>query len=129
MRLSVITDEISQDLKHALTVCHDLGITTVELRAIDGKNIVFHDMKSVLRIKALLQAGGFDVCSIASPFLKCSLWKTEIAADCCVIGACRGGSVRCRIMYRNRSDALRIAATCDGQNQVALSLAGKNVAS
>src|SRR5438046_2720547 len=81
MRLSVITDEISQDLKHALSVCHDLGITTVELRAIDGKNIVFHDMESVLQVKALLQDGGFRVCAIASPFLKCPLWNHQMGAD------------------------------------------------
>src|SRR5437016_78721 len=76
MRLSIITDEISQDLKHALAVCHDLGIDTVELRAIDGKNIVFHDIESLLQIRALLQSGGFRVCSIASPFLKCDLWDS-----------------------------------------------------
>jgi L-ribulose-5-phosphate 3-epimerase len=75
MRLSIITDEISQDLKHALDVCHDLGVDTVELRTIEGKNIVFHDEESLSQIKALLQSGGFRVCAISSPFLKCALWS------------------------------------------------------
>lgn len=73
MRLSIITDEITQDLSHALDVCDELGVRTIELRAIDGSNIVSHDNASVARIKALLDERGFQVCAIASPFLKCHL--------------------------------------------------------
>ena len=74
MRLSVITDEISQDLERALEVCEDLGLTTVELRVVGGANIVSHDQSSLQRIKSTLEAGGFDVCAISSPFLKCHLY-------------------------------------------------------
>jgi L-ribulose-5-phosphate 3-epimerase len=80
MRLSVVTDEISDDLEHALQVCRDLQINIVELRKVGEKNIVFHDMADLLRIKALLQRGGFRVCSIASPFLKSPLWSDETIA-------------------------------------------------
>jgi len=80
VRLSVVTDEISDDLEHALRVCRDLQINTVELRKVGEKNIVFHDMTSLLRIKSLLQKGGFRVCSIASPFLKSPLWNDETIA-------------------------------------------------
>jgi L-ribulose-5-phosphate 3-epimerase len=73
MRLSVITDEISQDLEHALEVCEELRIKTVELRAVGGANIVSHDRSSLERIKDILQEGGFGVCSISSPFLKCHI--------------------------------------------------------
>ncbi len=73
MRLSVITDEISQDLERALEVCEDLELRTVELRAVGDANIVSHDQSSLRRIKALLADGGFDVCAISSPFLKCHL--------------------------------------------------------
>ena len=73
MRLSVITDEISQDLEAALGVCEDLGIATVELRAVGGANIVSHDRSSLEWIKATLEDGDFDVCAISSPFLKCHL--------------------------------------------------------
>jgi sugar phosphate isomerase/epimerase len=71
LRLSVITDEISQNLEYALKVCADLGVDTVELRAVDGANVVSHDHASLERIGELLQDGGFDICSISSPFLKC----------------------------------------------------------
>jgi L-ribulose-5-phosphate 3-epimerase len=73
VRLSVITDEISQDLDHALEVCRDLGIRTVELRAIGGANVVSHDPSSLQRVKTSLEVKNFDVCAISSPFLKCHL--------------------------------------------------------
>ena len=73
MRLSVITDEISQNLEAALGVCEDLGVGTVELRAVGGANIVSHDQSSLERIRATLRDRDFDVCAISSPFLKCHL--------------------------------------------------------
>jgi L-ribulose-5-phosphate 3-epimerase len=73
MRLCVITDEISQDLAHALDVCEDEGVSTVELRAVGGANVVSHDDDSLEEIEALLDRRGFRVGAIASPFLKCHL--------------------------------------------------------
>lgn len=75
MHLSIVTDEISEDFHHALQVCRELGLDTVELRKVEGKNIVFHAQEDLQRIQALVQAGGFRVCAIASPFLKCA-WPT-----------------------------------------------------
>lgn len=72
MHLSIVTDEVSKDFRHALHVCQELNIKTVELRVIDDKNCVFHDQASLQRVQTLLQAGGFQVCAIASPFLKCA---------------------------------------------------------
>jgi len=74
VRLSVITDEISQDLDRALEVCEDLGVRTVELRAIGGVNIVSHDLRSLQWVKTTLEDKNFDVCAISSPFLKCHLY-------------------------------------------------------
>ena len=74
MRLSVITDEISQDLAAALGVCEDEGVGTLELRAVGGANIISHDQSSLKRIKATLEDRDFDVCAISSPFLKCHLY-------------------------------------------------------
>lgn len=72
-RLAVITDEISDDLTHALAVCSELGIRTVELRVVNGRSIVDHNDESLREIKAQLDEGGFDICNIASPFLKTHL--------------------------------------------------------
>jgi L-ribulose-5-phosphate 3-epimerase len=74
VRLSVITDEISQDLDYALEVCKDLEVRTVELRAIGGANVVSHDQSSLQRVKTTLEDKNFDVCAISSPFLKCHLY-------------------------------------------------------
>ena len=73
MRLCIITDEISQDLDHALDVCDDEGVSTVELRAVGRANIVSHDDDNVEKIKATIDRRGFRVGAIASPFLKCHL--------------------------------------------------------
>lgn len=70
MRLSVITDEISEDLDTALGVCAELGIQTVELRRVDGAFVVAHDAASLGRIRAALAAGGFDCAVVDTPFLK-----------------------------------------------------------
>ncbi len=75
MRLSIITDEISQDFPHALRVCRELGVATVELRRVEDKEIVEHDAASLARLRSLLRDQGLRVCCIASPFLKCSLWQ------------------------------------------------------
>ncbi|MGH2532970.1 MAG: sugar phosphate isomerase/epimerase family protein [Thermomicrobiales bacterium] len=87
MRLSIITDEITQDFAHALDVCEELGVRTVELRAVDGSNVVSHDQASLTKIKAQLEERGFDVRGIASPFLKC-----HIRGDGAPAGATHGAA-------------------------------------
>lgn len=81
MRLSIITDEISQDFLHALRVCREIGVDTIELRRVEEREIVFHDATSLARLKSLLRAQGLRVCCIASPFLKCPLWRETTLTD------------------------------------------------
>lgn len=77
--LAVITDEISEDLRHALAVCTDLGIRDVELRSIDGASIVDKTDTQIADIRALLTDGGFRVVNIASPFLKTHISDDQVA--------------------------------------------------
>ena len=70
MRLSAITDEISQDLDTALRVCESLGIETVELRTVDGAQLVEHDTATARRIASAIRAGGFGCEVLDTPFLK-----------------------------------------------------------
>lgn len=72
-RLGVITDEISEDLEHALAVCTELGIRDVELRSIWNTSIVELSDDDLARVESLLRDRGFATCSIASPFLKCHI--------------------------------------------------------
>jgi L-ribulose-5-phosphate 3-epimerase len=71
VRLSVITDEIDPGLARALDVCEELGIDAVELRTLDGVQVVERSDAELEAIRAELDRRGFAVCAIASPFLKC----------------------------------------------------------
>jgi sugar phosphate isomerase/epimerase len=69
--LSVITDEIDPGLSRALDVCEELGIDAVELRTVDGVQVVDRSDDELEAIRCELDRRGFAVCAIASPFLKC----------------------------------------------------------
>jgi L-ribulose-5-phosphate 3-epimerase len=71
VRLSVITDEIDPGLSRALDVCEELGIEAVELRTLDGVQVVDRSGAELAAIRAELDRRGLAVCAIASPFLKC----------------------------------------------------------
>jgi sugar phosphate isomerase/epimerase len=71
VQLSVITDEIDDDLDRALAVCAELGIHTVELRSVGGRNVAELSPQDLVSTRHKLDRGGFRVCAVASPFLKC----------------------------------------------------------
>lgn len=78
-RIGVITDEISEDLEHALAVCADLGIRDIELRSVWDTSIVELPDDELARVESLLRDGGFATCGIASPFLKCHIHGNDDA--------------------------------------------------
>ena len=71
MQLSVITDEIDARLGPALDVLEELEIDAVELRTVDGVQIVDHAPEALQGMRQELDERGFRVSAIASPFLKC----------------------------------------------------------
>ena len=73
LSLAAITDEYSQDLPTALAAMAEVGMTGVELRTVDGRNIVDLTNDELDRARDLVQASGMRVLSIASPVLKCTL--------------------------------------------------------
>jgi sugar phosphate isomerase/epimerase len=75
VQLSVITDEIDARLDRALDVCEELGIDAVELRTVDGVQIVERDDVGAIRVE--LDRRGFRVSAVASPFLKCDLGEDQ----------------------------------------------------
>jgi sugar phosphate isomerase/epimerase len=79
VRLSVITDEIDPSLDDALDVCEELDLDAVELRTLDGKQIVDHSEAELEAVKAELGRRGLAVCAIASPFLKCDRGEDQDA--------------------------------------------------
>jgi sugar phosphate isomerase/epimerase len=69
----VFTDEISQDLEHALDIAEQFGVRKVELRGVWGASIVEQPDEQVEKARRLLASRGFTVASIASGFFKCDL--------------------------------------------------------
>ena len=56
-KVSVITDEISDDFEHACSVAaNDFGLGWIELRAMWGKNIADLDSADIARAQAILAA-------------------------------------------------------------------------
>ncbi|MFN7016667.1 MAG: sugar phosphate isomerase/epimerase family protein [Fimbriimonadales bacterium] len=74
MKLSVITDEVADDLRTALQVACEFGIDAVELRTAWGVNLAQADDEILRRAKALLREFGLRVCSIATPVYKTDLF-------------------------------------------------------
>jgi sugar phosphate isomerase/epimerase len=73
MRLSVITDEISQDVSRALMVMAEYGCTDAELRNVYGSYIVDADEETLTRVEKDLKAAGFPVSCLDTPLFKCEL--------------------------------------------------------
>jgi len=70
-KLSVITDEITQDFGHAVEIASkEFGLGYVEIRSLWKKNIINLDEKETAEVRRLLQKFGLQVTDIASPLFK-----------------------------------------------------------
>jgi L-ribulose-5-phosphate 3-epimerase len=70
-RLSVITDEISNDFDHACSLAaNDFGLQWVEIRALRNKNIADLTSDEVSRAQTILAKYNLRVTDIASPLFK-----------------------------------------------------------
>jgi L-ribulose-5-phosphate 3-epimerase len=70
-KLSIITDEITQDLGHALEIASkEFGLGFVELRGVWNKNIINLDEKEIAEAQRLLRKHSLQVTDIASPLFK-----------------------------------------------------------
>jgi sugar phosphate isomerase/epimerase len=61
MKLGVICDGISRDLKHSLSVMDEFGLEYAELQFVDDKEVGDHTAQEVAEIKALLEGHGKPV--------------------------------------------------------------------
>src|SRR6266853_777547 len=69
--IAAITDEFSPNLEPALDVMEEIGMSTVELRVVNGKNILDLTDDELVQVAGVLTSRGFRTVSIASPLLKC----------------------------------------------------------
>jgi L-ribulose-5-phosphate 3-epimerase len=72
-RLSVVTDEISQDLFEAVAMAREFNLSGVELRSVWERNIHELTREELKRVRQITADAGIEVCCIASPLFKCSL--------------------------------------------------------
>ena len=70
-QLSIVNDEISQDLDRACeVVSHDFGLSWIELRSLWNKNIVALDEKEISEAVRIVKKHNLRVTGIASPLFK-----------------------------------------------------------
>jgi sugar phosphate isomerase/epimerase len=71
--LAVFSDDIDQDLDHALDVVEELGLNWVEIRSAWGKNLLFQTDEELQKVVGTLQDRGFRVPSVSAPVFKSHL--------------------------------------------------------
>lgn len=70
-QLSVITDEIGQDIENILPTLKQYEIKAVELRNVWGINIIDFTDENLANLKGILDENGMIVSNIAGPLFKC----------------------------------------------------------
>jgi sugar phosphate isomerase/epimerase len=73
MRLSVITDEISQDFEHALDVMAEYRVRGAELRGLWGTNVADLNEEEIARARSAMIGRGVEVVGLSTPIFKCEL--------------------------------------------------------
>ena len=76
-KLSVISDEISQDFERVAAVAGEYGVTALEPRSVWDKPPQELTDEECQSIKQIADDAGMEICCIASPFLKCDLGDDE----------------------------------------------------
>ena len=70
-KVSVLTDEISQDFAHACEIAaREFGLGWVELRAMHDKNVINWDAHDIAEAQGILKRFNLHVSEIASPIFK-----------------------------------------------------------
>jgi 3-dehydroshikimate dehydratase len=73
IRLAAFGDEIAPDLGEQIAVLQEAGVRYLELRTVDGTNVLDLTDAQVAGIRQKLAAGGIGVSAIASPIGKVSI--------------------------------------------------------
>jgi len=76
-RLAVFTDEITQDLDHAVEVAKEYRCEGVEIRSVWDTGVHQLSNAQVKEIKQKTADAGLAVCCLGSPFYKCEIDKPE----------------------------------------------------
>ncbi|KIL41380.1 xylose isomerase [Gordoniibacillus kamchatkensis] len=72
-RLGVLTDEVSPDLREALDWAAEHRLAHVEIRTVEGRNVIDLADAALLDIRKETEKRGLFVSAVASPVFKCAL--------------------------------------------------------
>src|SRR3954463_15217076 len=72
-RVGILTDEVSANFDEALDWIAAQGLKHVEVRVIDGSNVVTLNDEQVRGVRRRVEARGLFISAIASPLFKCAL--------------------------------------------------------
>jgi len=78
-KLSLITDEISQDFDKVLGIAKQYGLKKVEVRMVWGKNIALFTDENIQKMKDSLKLHDMGISMISGPFGKCFLPSSRFA--------------------------------------------------
>ncbi|MEA3403881.1 MAG: sugar phosphate isomerase/epimerase family protein [Armatimonadota bacterium] len=99
-KLSVISDEVSQDFQRVADVCREFDVPMVEPRSVWDTAPQDLTDEQVAEMKRILDEAGMGVCAIASPFFKCDLGDEDqyqehigILRRCIEIGRALGTNI------------------------------------
>jgi sugar phosphate isomerase/epimerase len=81
LKLSILTDEVSQDLNDVLRFAKDLQIEGIELRSLNGK--AFKDLSpaEIKEVRSRCDEAGLKISGAATPVFKCDLDSPEQIAE------------------------------------------------
>lgn len=71
--LSAFGDEMADNLKAQLDILEKFNVKYIEVREVNGKNIVEHSLEEVREVKKILDSRNFKVSSIGSPVGKVNI--------------------------------------------------------
>lgn len=69
-KITGFADEIDQELLTQVKALRDLGMSFVEMRGVDGNNLIYHTDEKVKEIKKVLDANGISLSALGSPLGK-----------------------------------------------------------
>src|SRR5215475_12175901 len=72
LTIGLITDEASPSLDEGLAIARDAGIGTIDLRLIDGRNVLALSRGELAEAAQRVRAAGLSVSCICTPLLKWS---------------------------------------------------------
>lgn len=76
-KTSVITDEISQDIRVAAKMARAYGLDALEIRSVNERNPFYMTKDDILHVKRVADDFGLQICGVSSPLFKCSIDDAE----------------------------------------------------